>query len=269
LNLITQFLLGIALSLLIASIAYYRKSLSKSGFFGALIIGTAIFGFGGWVWGSILFTFFFLSTLLSFYKKAAKRVISEKFEKGSQRDIGQTMANGGAGAILAIIYILNPDPIIFIGFIGVMATVNADTWATELGVLAKHPPKLITTWKTVEPGTSGGISIPGTLASLAGSLAIGLTAALFLTIEGINSGWQYLIPAVFGGFAGCMFDSLLGATAQAIYYSPTRQKETEKKIEPDGSMNIHKKGLLWLNNDLVNFISSLVGMLVAAFIWWI
>ena len=64
-----------------------------------------------------------------------------------------------------------------------------------------------------------------------------------------------------------LFDSLLGATVQAIYYSPYRQKETEKVIDPNRQPNEFKRGWRWLNNDWVNFISSVVGAAVAAGLW--
>ena len=68
-------------------------------------------------------------------------------------------------------------------FAGVMATVTADTWATELGVLSPRPPRLITTGRTVEPGTSGGITAYGMLASSAGALAIGVVLLLLAAVE--------------------------------------------------------------------------------------
>jgi len=266
-DLLLRFILGAALSALISGTAYKRNSLSKSGAGGAMIVGTIIFTFGGWVWGVLLFSFFVLSTVLSHYKTAVKENFAEKFNKGHQRDLGQALANGGAGALAAAVYFFYPEPEITAAFIGAMCTVNADTWATELGVLAKNPPRLITTWKKVDAGTSGGISVKGTLATAAGSLIIALLAALFLMIDGAEYYWQYILPAAAGGLAGSLLDSLLGATVQVIYYSPRRRKETEKKFDSDGFPNEYLRGLRWLTNDWVNFLSSLGGMAVSAFIW--
>jgi uncharacterized protein (TIGR00297 family) len=275
-TLVAQFGLGIVLSGLIALAAYRRGSLSRSGVAGALLVGTAIFGFGGWVWGALLVIFFVLSSLLSHYKETAKADLAEKFDKGQRRDLGQTLANGGAGALLALAYRLHPDPAWLAAFVGAMATVNADTWATELGVLSRRPPRLITTWRAVERGTSGGVSGLGTLATLAGALTIGLAALGGMALDGLFggpglalAGWTLLPAALLGGLAGSLFDSLLGATVQAIYYSARRHKETEKRIDPDGTPNTRLRGWRWLNNDGVNFVSSLTGALVGVAVWWV
>jgi uncharacterized protein (TIGR00297 family) len=288
---VLQIGLGVFLSGIISVAAYRRKALSKSGVLGAMLTGTTIFGLGGWVWGMVLITFFVLSSLLSGYRSSTKHILSEKFAKGSRRDLGQVLANGGTGALLILLHAFfvgyhgcRSYSWVLAAFVGAMATVNADTWATELGVLSPIPPRLITTGERVPPGTSGGVSVLGTLATLAGAAAIGLAAALFMTLDGmLGDGYEGLLSdlsvdlsvpqlglvpvAALGGMAGSLFDSLLGATVQAIYYSPTRHKETEKTIDPDGTPNRHIRGWPWLTNDWVNFISSLVGAGVSAVVW--
>lgn len=265
---------GLALSTLIAAVAYALKTLNEGGTLGAVVTGTCIFAFGGWTWGLLLIAFFITSSLLSRYRARDKRSLeAEKFDKGSKRDMAQALANGGVGALLALAHLLWPYPWLLAAFVAAMATVNADTWATELGVLSKRPPHLITSSKPVAVGTSGGITALGTGASAAGALLIGAIAALLLggrallgqaaEISAIQT-IALLAVALLGGVAGALFDSLLGATLQVIYYSPTRQKETEKQIDPDGTPNQYQRGLRWLNNDVVNLLSSLFGAAVGA-----
>jgi uncharacterized protein (TIGR00297 family) len=214
--------------------------------------------------------------LLSKYRERTKEQLAEKFAKGSRRDLGQVLANGGVGALIALFYPLHPSLTLLFAFSGAMAAVNADTWATELGVLARRPPRLITTGQRVEPGTSGAVSLPGTLATLAGGSTVGAAAAVFRWLDAVwhtgaaqGSGapvtqWLLIAAGALGGLAGSLFDSLLGATVQAIYYSPSRDKETEKPIDPDGTTNELIRGWRWLNNDWVNFLSSIVGALAGA-----
>ncbi len=257
--------LGIAalLSGFIAGVARWRRSLTDSGTIGALISGTIIFGLGGWAWGVMLGVFFVSSSALSHFKEDEKKAAAEKFEKGHQRDIGQVVANGGIATLIAFLSYLFESPIWFPLFIGVMATVTADTWATELGTLSKRPPRLITTGQVVEVGTSGGISPFGTAVSFLGGLFIGLIAGITTDFSQIL---QYALIGGIGGLAGSLFDSLLGATVQAVYYSDERNKETEKKVNSQGNPNQHVRGWLWMTNDLVNLIASLFGAGISLFI---
>lgn len=270
---LSQLGMGLLFSSLIAWLAYRREALNRSGALGAVLTGTAIFGFGGWSWGALLITFFVLSTLLSKFKAHAKEGLAEKFEKGSRRDLGQVLANGGAGALLAVASALVEAPVLLFAFAGAMATVNADTWATEVGVLSRRPPRLITSGRIVEPGTSGGVSALGTLATLVGGLVIGGAASGYRALDGLltattaSPGPLLVLAGLVGGLSGSLFDSLLGATVQAIYYSETRVKETERPVDPDGTPNRLLRGQRWLNNDWVNFLSSLAGAAAGAAVY--
>jgi len=271
-----QLAFGVAFSSIIAWAGYRRESLSPSGVVGAMIVGTLTFGLGGWTWGLLLIAFFISSSLLSHYRKDDKRGLAEKFAKTSQRDLGQTLANGGWGAVLAIAYFCQPDPLLFAVFVGAMAAVNADTWATELGVLSPTPPRLLTTGQRVPVGTSGGVTTLGTMAAFGGGLLIGLAALALGQVEAIwgsgplNGGYLWLVPiGILGGLGGSTFDSLLGATVQGIYYCSQCQKETEARIHRCGQLTRHLRGWRWLNNDLVNLASSIVGSLMAGLLGWL
>ena len=269
-------LLGLLLSAGMALLGYWRQALSVSGAVGAILVGTLIFGLGGWEWGLLLITFFVSSSWLSHYRKADKGQVAEKFAKSSRRDFGQALANGGLGAILAVVFARYPEPLLFAAFVGVMATVNADTWATELGILSRVPPRLITSGDVVVPGTSGAVTSLGIWASVAGAMLIGTVATALVQVRSLLSanGWSlraisYTLLAVVGGLAGSLFDSLLGATLQGIYYCDHCAKETESPTHHCGRTAQPLRGWGWLNNDLVNFLASLVGGLAAASLAWI
>jgi uncharacterized protein (TIGR00297 family) len=256
--------LGLSLGFIFAWLAYRAKALSRDGAWAAALCGGLIFGLGGFDWAILLLLFFSTSSLLSRSFANQKRAVSEKFSKGNRRDWGQVLANGGLGTILVLLHFLFPgSDIPWISFAGAMAAVNADTWATELGVLSKTPPRLITTWKHVEPGTSGGISPVGSLAAGGGALLIGI-AAMALS----NLSWDLTLAATLGGLAGAFFDSFMGATIQAIYYCPACRKETERSpFHTCGTPTQQIKGWPWLNNDWVNFVCSLVGAITTATLW--
>lgn len=251
---------GFLLALFISYIAYRAHSLNKSGALAAAVLGTIIFGLGGIPWAVLLLAFFFTSSALSRAFKSRKQGLDDKFSKGHQRDAGQVFANGGLAAAFVIVHALFPQSGIgWIGFAASLAAVNADTWATELGVLNPTPPRMITNLsKRVEKGTSGGISLLGTLASLLGSALIAALASL------LTYNWSLFPWITIAGLAGSLFDSFLGATVQAMYFCPTDQKETEKHpLHTCGTETIHIRGWRWLNNDWVNFGCGIFGVILA------
>ena len=260
--LVLGFLLGAAISLL----AWRAGALSRSGALAAAASGGLIFGLGGLSWAVLLLGFFISSSALSRAFPRQKAAFSEKYAKGARRDWGQVLANGGLGALLAIAKVVLPgQDWIWFAFVGAMAAVNGDTWATELGVLSKAAPRLITSGKSVEKGVSGGVSLLGYLAVGAGALIVGVLAALFSPIRAAS---VLVASALAGGLAGSTFDSFLGATVQAIYYCPNCQKETERHpLHTCGSGTRLLRGWPWLNNDLVNFACSVVGAMASVLVW--
>lgn len=266
-----NFLIGLLGAGAIAALAYRRGSLSFSGVLGTVVVGTLIFSIGGLTWAVLLVAFFVTSSVLSHYQARAKEPLAEKFQKGHRRDLGQVLANGGCAALIAIAFFILPHRWHFIGFIGAIATVNADTWATELGVLSKTPPRLITTGRVVPVGTSGGVTLFGTFVALCGALLIGVLAYLFEMIQSaiVNAGTfvfvseETIFVGVIAGLAGSLFDSVLGATIQATYYCDVDQKETESAIHRCGNKTRLIRGWRWFDNDWVNFFASMFGSFVA------
>ncbi len=237
-------------------------ALSSSGWLAAGLTGGVIFGLGGLPWAVLLLTFFVSSSALSKAFAGRKARLSEKFAKGSRRDAGQVLANGGLGAALVLAFHLIPAPLaLWAAYLGSLAAVNADTWATELGVLNPQPPRLITSGKRVEAGASGGVSLWGFAASLGGALLIGLMGGLFSPGE---HSVALIVAATLGGVGGSLFDSWLGATVQAIYFCPSCQKETERHPRHIcGEETNPLRGWRWLNNDWVNALASAMGAGIA------
>jgi uncharacterized protein (TIGR00297 family) len=262
-----RLLLGLALSIAIGYLGYRRGSLTAGGAVGAVLVGASTFGFGGWPWGALIVVFFVSSSALSHYRQTQKAGLAEKFSKGERRDLGQALANGGLGAALAVINLFAPYPALWAAFAGAIAAVNADTWATELGVLSRTQPRLITTGRAVEVGASGGVSWAGTGAALAGAALIGVCAGLFNLVIGGEARQSAALAgiATLAGLLGSLFDSLLGATVQAIYFCPRCGKETERHpLHTCGEATTQVRGWAWLDNDRVNFVSSCAGALIAA-----
>lgn len=141
-----------------------------------------------------------------------------------------------------------------------------DSLASELGILSKSSPVMITTFRRVPPGTNGAISIIGTVASVAGGFLMGLTLAICLAIENstCRQNWStHLLPLLIlgslAGGLGSLIDSFMGATIQE-----TRQSSKTNRILPDEHKIAYDdrvkviSGFDILTNNQVNLMSSIV-----------
>ncbi len=250
--------LGLVLSLMAGGIAFRLEALSRSGWLGAVLVGTAVFGFGGWPWAMLLIVFFVSSSALTRYGAHRKAEATRDFAKGGRRDLGQALANGGIAAALAILWGLAPHPILWWMFAGSLAAVTADTWATEVGLLSGRSPRHLLTGRRVPPGTSGAVTPVGTMAAGLGALGIGILA---VGLSPVGGSLGMALPVGLAGFLGMVLDSLLGATVQRIYWCDRCGKETERPIHGCGQPARPLRGWRWLNNDGVNALAALAGAL--------
>jgi len=264
-----QLLAGLLLAILIAGGAYLAGALNRSGSIAALLLGTVVFGLGGLPWAVLLIAFFISSSLLSRLFSRRKAKMEEKFSKGHRRDAAQVLANGGIAGLCVLLGQVFPGaPWPWLAFAGALAAANADTWATELGVLSKSPPRSIRTGRVVEPGDSGGVSGMGLLAATGGSMLIALLAVLpwpgMPSEPGLVTRGLVILLITLAGVGGSLVDSLLGATVQVIYTCPTCGKETERHpVHLCGAPTTPLRGWTWLGNDWVNAGCSLFAVMVA------
>lgn len=261
-----QISIGFLLAFLISWTARTFQFLTIKGMWTATLIGGILFASGQWAWSILIVMFFVSSSVLSIINTRLQPHHPASSFKNGLRDWKQVAANGGLSAALAMVSTLNSEWIWpTIAYTGAMAAVTADTWATELGGLSPTQPRLITTWEKVPPGTSGGITLFGTLAALAGSGAIALISIL------VFPEFFFLKPLVLliiAGATSSLFDSLLGATLQGMYRCPTCDLITEQHPSHHcQTPTRHIRGWTWLNNDAVNFLASLVGASLMLILW--
>ncbi len=257
----------------IASVAYALGALSRSGWMAAWGVGTLVFGCTEWWGAAVLLTFFVTSSFFSRLGRERKRTLVQEYAKGNARDWGQVLANGGLAAFLAALACLGigADNLLRLGMVGALAAATADTWATELGGFSLHP-RSILTGKPVVPGTSGGVSIAGTVAALAGGFLVAGVGLLPLPAGALGgawnstSAWGVLVGGALAGVLASTVDSFMGATVQGIYWCPHCQKETERRVHRCGTSTVPYRGYRWVTNDVVNFVATLVGAIIAIFV---
>lgn len=220
------FVVGFVLSLALSIIARMLRWLTTDGSVAAVFVGTLVFASGGWAPAGLLVLFVASSSVLTRWQASYK----PHPEHTAGRSAAQVLANGAVATALSAFGALHPAPWATVAFAGAIATSTADTWATEIGLLSKTPPRLITAGMrrmhaTVSPGTSGGVTWLGMIAACAGSAVI----------AGSSTAWlgTALAPVWAAGVFGMALDSLLGATVEG------RSK--------------------WMTNDAVNLLATVGG----------
>jgi uncharacterized protein (TIGR00297 family) len=257
-----QLILGIVIAGAIALSAVRMRLLQPSGGVATLVLGSIVFGLGGIPWSLPLVTFFLLSSLLS--RVGAKRYkgyrerVEVLFEKGSTRDAGQVIANGGVAGLLVLFYQFHPHPSLFVAYLGSLAAAAADTWGTEIGVLNRGV--VVSPWRlrAVPAGTGGGISLVGSLGAVTGALSVALSGIWWVP-GGLPASLGIVVAA---GILGMLADSLIGDILQAHYRCAVCGASTERSLHCDETATL-VAGYRWITNDVVNIICCAVGGIFA------
>ncbi len=243
--------------------ALWWGALSRSGVFATIILGTIIFSLGGWRWSPAVLFFFLSSSLLSKSGQSKKKRFKDVFQKNERRDAAQVLANGLVPSLYVMFNLINPQSLWYCLYLAALAAANADTWATELGILSRATPILITTGRPVPPGTSGGITWLGTSASLAGAMSLALVGALLWPVYSVSL--PNLVIITGAGFLASLFDSLLGAKLQAQFLCTVCGLRTER-MEHCQKPTKQTTGWGWVNNDTVNFVAALFAAALTFFL---
>jgi uncharacterized protein (TIGR00297 family) len=257
-----RLLIGLILGASVGAGAWRLGWLNGLGALAASAIGAVTYGFGGALPAALLILFFVSSSLLSRLSAGRKLAFLDSIAKDGPRDAVQVFVNGVLPAGFAIAHGLSGAAFWLIGIAGSLAASTADTWATELGMLAPRMPRLVTTGRRVPVGTSGGVTLLGAVASMLGAgLIAGCTAWGRKDVGLLPSVW------IAGAF-GSLIDSLLGATLQGLYYCPRCERTTEKTPRHAcGTQTRFKRGWRWMNNDVVNLAAAASGAVSAMFLW--
>ena len=240
-------LIIIAFLAVMAAIAWRKRMLTGSGTAAAAALGFIVFYIGG-VSGISVFLFFFLTASIS---SRVTPVPVDVVRKGGRRDWMQVIANGVPAAAALVLYRFQGwDPIFLAAFTAALAEAEADTFASSFGLMSDKPPHSIMTGTIVPPGISGGVTLLGSMAGLAGAFLVALLGSSTFML-----GFSGFAVAMISGFAGCIFDSVLGAVIQVQYRAPDGR--LTEKSEIDGKKLERVRGIPFIDNDAVNLLSGL------------
>jgi len=287
-----------------------KRSLSPSGAAAAFVVGFGMMSVKLRVFGVGLIVFYVAGSRATKVGKASKSNLEDTSDAAGYRTAFQVLCNSlpafAAARIWSGMFVSTADVVLLpptwvaygvpfdntkycpisssyghgwsrtliLAALGQLACCMGDTLASELGILSKSPPLLITTFKRVPPGTNGAMSVLGTAASILGGGLIGLTFVIDLLAESSAcraSVWDWA-PGIIewgllAGGLGSLVDSFLGATVQETKYSNTLKKilTDQSEIGPDSQTKVIS-GRNWLNNNQVNLLSSTITAMIIAFI---
>ncbi len=244
----------------VALAAVLLGTIDARGFTASVVVGLAIIYGGGLGWFIVVAAFFILGVAFTLYKYGYKKKIGGAQDKGGARNWPNILANGGFASVVAVVNYFYPGAAVGALFLGAMSTSAADTAATELGLLSRSTPRLIThPSRGVTPGTSGGVSGLGFVGAAFSSLVIGALGAALGVLPS-----QLLTVAVcfIGGLAGSVVDSLVGAVAQRKGYCVVCHKPTEA-LRHCGAPTKRTGGVPYIENNVVNVVATVTGGLVS------
>ena len=233
----TPWLVAVGLNTVLLAIAWIapKKLLTPAGLFHAWLLGVLIWGTLGWQ-GYVVVMFYFLVgsavTRIGMEQKEAAGIAEKRSgARGPENVWGSALT----GALCALGTLLVAPPyrsLLLLGYVASFATKLSDTCGSEVGKAYGKRTFLITTLQPVARGTEGAISLEGTLAGVVGSFAIAFIG------WGVNliSLTDVLFCAI-SAFVATNVESLIGATLQSKFD--------------------------WMTNEVVNFINTLIGAIVA------
>lgn len=252
---LNQIAIAVLLGLVIAAAAYRGETLDKGGAIAAAVLGPAVATVGGW-WLAVLLVSFFLASSL----------LPSSDEKSPSRTWQQVLANGGPALGFAIVSLGVVESAMLVASAATLSAVTADTFATEIGRRYGGRPISIRTRRSVEPGTSGAVTIAGLLASVFGASMISFIAIATSQVSQRNIDFEKteMLIILGCGVGGSLIDTILGATVQARF-SCSRCQYRSESADPHLPEHImtSSSGISWITNSTVNWLAASLSGIIA------
>lgn len=209
---IDEVLSAVVITGLFAALAYALGMVSRSGAAGGFVVGAIIYSCLGAPGFAVLALFVVGGSALTRLGYGRKRRAGTAEAGGGRRGAKNALANCSVAVLCAVLAALTGSAAFVAAFVASLGAAFADTAESEVGQLYGRTPRLITTMRTVPPGTDGAVSFPGTLAGIA---AAGLTAALGLALGLVGAPGGALAVTV-AALLGTVADSVVGERAPGM-----------------------------------------------------
>ena len=229
---------ALLLNTVLIAVAQRAPLLTPAGWVHAGALGTILWGCLGWRGWVAVVAYLVLGSLVTRLGLCEKQERGLAEARGGRRGPENVWGSAATGACLALLIGAGVEPrsLLLVGFSASFAAKLADTFGSEIGKRWGRRPVLITTLRSVPPGTEGAISLAGTLASAAGSVLMTLVMWQLQLLPSISVSLVVMLI----GLLATLAESLLGALAQDRFR--------------------------WLSNELVNALQTLLAA-VMAMLW--
>jgi uncharacterized protein (TIGR00297 family) len=222
---------ALVVTIAFTAVARYIRGVSRSGAVAGALVCFLLYtcaGPGAIIALLSVFVLAWVTTRLGSQRKQRLRIA----ENQDGRSASQVLANLGVAVGCVVLYALLGKNVIFLlAAAASLSEAAADTVSSEVGQASNEKARLITTWNQVPAGIDGAVSLQGTLAGIAATTIVSLVCVLGGLLP-----WKRMGISAVAGVAGMIADSYLGASLQ-------------------------RRGML--NNDSVNFLSTLLSAVVA------
>lgn len=198
----------LAITLSFALLAWLARGVNASGALAGAAIAFIMAGRDVKMFAVLLVVF--TLTLMATRAGSARKQHLRVRESDRGRSASQVMANLGVAGLMMAMPGFGPGRLLALA---ALAELAADTTSSEIGTAFSSRTILITSWKAVDPGTDGGLSVIGTSAAAISAAMVAVSAAVL----GLASKGE---AAVIGCAAllGMLVDSLLGAALERRGY---------------------------------------------------
>lgn len=240
-------IISFSLCSLLGIYVYFKGVLDALASVIAVVLGFLLIGYTDLFWFLLMLLFLVICYWVTIWKYKNKSENGSGEGTKGERGVRNVLANGVIPLMVAIFW--TPLDNIAEGlsgflFIAALSIATADTFASEIGIMAKRPRLITDPRKIVEPGVDGGVSLLGNISALVGSMIISIGGYFLITdrllAEGphlLNAAPVFVVVTIIIGVVGCQIDSVLGATLQ-------------------------RRNLI--SNDMVNFVTIAFGVMISA-----